>query len=115
MWHEGQFEGRRVRVPVFLQRRPDEPPDSELAGGYRDLLALVASRRVRTGDWQLLEAGGWPDNQTCDNLLAGSWSGAGGAGGAGDAGDGGGDGDGADRHVIVVNLSLRLRPRGGSR
>jgi hypothetical protein len=91
MWHEGQFEGRRVRVPVFLRRRPDEPPDSELAGWYRDLVALVASHGVRTGDWQLLEAGGWPDNQTCGNLLAWSWS--------------GGDGGGADRHLIVINLS----------
>ena len=27
LWHEGQFEGRRVRPPVFLARRPDEPPD----------------------------------------------------------------------------------------
>ena len=24
LWHEGQFEGRRVRPPVFLSRRPDE-------------------------------------------------------------------------------------------
>ena len=27
LWHEGQFEGRRVRPPVFLSRRPGEPPD----------------------------------------------------------------------------------------
>ena len=33
LWHEGQFEGRRVRPPVFLSRRPDEPPDAELAAG----------------------------------------------------------------------------------
>ena len=24
LWHEGQFDGRRVRLPVFLGRRPDE-------------------------------------------------------------------------------------------
>jgi hypothetical protein len=89
MWHEGQFEGRRARVPVFLQRRPAEPPDEELASWYRDLLSQVASHRVRTGDWQLLEVAGWPDNQSSDNLLAWSWT--------GDAG--------ADRHVVVVNLS----------
>ena len=27
MFHEGQFEGRKVRLPVFLARRPDEPAD----------------------------------------------------------------------------------------
>ena len=30
--HEGQFEGRKVRLPVFLGRRPDEPVDHDLAG-----------------------------------------------------------------------------------
>jgi hypothetical protein len=89
LWHEGQFEGRRVRPPVFLSRRPDEPPDLELASWYRRLLAAIADHRVRAGAWRLLEASGWPDNQSCRNLVAWSW-----------AGDGGGG-----RHVVVVNLS----------
>ena len=96
LWHEGQFEGRRVRPPVFLSRRPGEPPDPGLVGWYWRLLAAVASHRVRAGAWQLLEVGGWPDNDSCRNLLAWSWA----ADGAG-----GGVADGASRHVVVVNLS----------
>jgi hypothetical protein len=88
MWHEGQFEGRRIRPPVFLSRRPDEPPDPDLAGWYRRLLAAVASHRVRAGAWRLLAATGWPDNQSCQQLLAWSW-----------------DGDGGARHLVVINLS----------
>jgi hypothetical protein len=65
MWHEGQFEGRRVRPPVFLARRPDEPREEDLARWYRRLLATVASQRVRQGTWRQLEATGWPDNQSC--------------------------------------------------
>ena len=64
MWHEGQFEGRRVRPPVFLSRRPAEPDQPALASWYRRLLATIASHRVRSGRWQLLEATGWPDNQS---------------------------------------------------
>ena len=30
--HEGQFEARKVRLPVFLGRRPSEPVDPELVG-----------------------------------------------------------------------------------
>ena len=92
LWHEGQFEGRRVRPPVFLSRRPGEPPDVGLAGWYRRLLAAVASHRVRAGAWQLLEVGGWPDNDSCRNLLAWSWS----------AADVTHD---AGRHLVVVNFS----------
>ena len=29
--HEGQFEGRKTRLPVFLDRRPDEQVDLDLA------------------------------------------------------------------------------------
>lgn len=93
MWHEGQFEGRRIRVPVFLQRRPGEPLDEELAAWYRELLFTVADRGVRTGTWQLLEVGGWPDNQSSANLIAWSWT-------PGDWADGQGG-----RHLVVVNLS----------
>jgi hypothetical protein len=87
LWHEGQFEGRRVRPPVFLMRRPAGPPDPDLAAWYRRLLATVTSHQVRAGVWQQLEAGGWPDNDSCRNLLAWSWS------------------DGPSRHVVVVNFS----------
>ena len=88
LWHEGQFEGRRVRPPVFLSRRPEETPDRELADWYRWLLAIVGGG-VRSGTWRLLEATGWPDNQSCRNLLAWSW-----------------DGDGSGhRHVVVINFS----------
>ncbi len=49
LWHEGQFEGRRVHPPVFLSRRPAEPPDTALAGWYQRLLAAVAGRARPVG------------------------------------------------------------------
>ena len=88
LWHEGQFEGRRVHPPVFLARRPDEPADDELAAWYRRLLATVAGHGVRRGTWRLLDPEGWPDNQSCRNLLAWSWA-----------------ADDGTRHVVVVNFS----------
>ena len=36
--HEGQFEGRKVRLPVFLGRRPAEPVDQDLVAFYGRLL-----------------------------------------------------------------------------
>jgi hypothetical protein len=83
--HEGETEGRRVRVPVTLGRRPVEAVDPVLRAGVDRLLAAVAGG-VRDGVWQLLSVDGWPDNRSADQLLA--WSRT-----------------GEERHVVVVNLS----------
>jgi hypothetical protein len=92
LWHEGQFEGRRVHPPVFLSRRPSEALDQDLADWYRRLLTAVDSKRVCAGTWRLLGVTGWPDNDSCRNLLAWSWT-----------GDSTADGDG--RHLVVINFS----------
>ncbi len=85
--HEGQFEGRKVRLPVFLCRRPDESPDKELQAFFHSLLKVIAGEYLRKGEWRLCERHGWPDNQSCLNLVAWCWTGE------------------RSRHVVVVNLS----------
>ena len=87
MFHEGQFEGRRVRLPVFLGRRPAEPVDPKLLDFYRKLLAGINHLVFREGEWNLCERSGWPDNQSCQNIVAWRWN------------------MGEERCVIVVNLS----------
>ncbi|MER6959412.1 MULTISPECIES: alpha-amylase [unclassified Streptomyces] len=87
LWHEGQFEGRRVRPPVFLARRPREPVDEPARDFHRRLLPAAAA--VRRGEWRPLAPTGWPDNDTCRNLLAWTWTHS-------DA-----------RHLVVVNQSDR--------
>jgi hypothetical protein len=85
--HEGQFKGRRVRLPVFLGRRPEEPPDEDLAAFYQRLLAETACEIFRNGQWRLCERTGWPDNPSYLNILAWCWE------------------HGDDRQLIVVNFS----------
>lgn len=68
--HEGELEGRKVRLPVFLGRRPEEPVDEELRAFYVKLLRAVDSDTFREGEWCLCERSGWPDNQTFLNLVA---------------------------------------------
>ena len=89
LWHDGQFEGRRVKLPVFLDRRPDEPVDADLRGFYHRL--VDGSAAVRHGDWTVLDCHGWPDNPTHHDLLAWAWTGP-------EHGD-------VPHHVVVVNLS----------
>lgn len=75
--HEGQFDGRRVRLPVFLGRRPHEEVDDDLRCFYRRLLQAINREIFRSGEWRLCERDGWPDNQTALNLLTWCWTAAG--------------------------------------
>ncbi len=87
LFHEGQFEGRRIRLPVSLNRRPAEPVDANLQNFYRTLLAAVAQPVFKEGAWQLGEPYGWPDNPSYLNLAAWGWR------------------LGEERRLIIVNLS----------
>jgi glycosidase len=73
LFHEGQFEGRHVRVPVFLGRRPDEPVDQSLQAFYSRLLQTVRNSQLLKGNWQLSPVDGWPNNLTYRNILAWNW------------------------------------------
>ena len=85
--YEGQCEGRRVRPPVFLARRPVELIDEDLRAFYEKLLAAVKDSGLRGSEWQLCERTGWPDNSSYLNLVAWCWS------------------QDEVRYVVIVNLS----------
>ena len=87
LFHEGQFEGRRVGLPVFLSRRPPEPMNRELRDFYKGLLKVIESPIFHDGQWELCELNWWPGDASCQNPVAWSW-----------VQDG-------DRRLIVVNFS----------
>lgn len=72
--HEGQFEGLKIRLPVFLARSTAEPLNQDLLAFYRRLLKETNREVFRNGDWRLCERSGWPDNQSCQNILAWCWT-----------------------------------------
>jgi glycosidase len=75
-FHEGQLEGRRVKVSMHLGRRPEEEIDPILEEFYGKLLACLKRPEVRDGRWQLLEIHpAWDDNPTWDRFLAYGWEG----------------------------------------
>ena len=68
------LDGRRTRIPVFLGRGPDEPPDGDLRSFYARLLRAVAEADLRDGDWRLCECRGWPDDDSYRRLVSWCWS-----------------------------------------
>jgi hypothetical protein len=72
--HEGQLEGLHVRVPISLGRRPEEAPDTDSLAFYLQLLCALKRGHFMRGDWRLCACSGWPDNMSCNNLVAWTWS-----------------------------------------
>ncbi len=87
LFHEGQFEGRKMKPSVFLGKRPHELPDADLHEFYVKLMEVIDRPAFHTGRWSLCERTGWPDNPSFQNLVAWTWE------------------EGDDRYLIVVNLS----------
>jgi glycosidase len=85
--YEGQLEGRKVRSSVFLARRQVEPVDFGLQAFYHKLLTAVSESGHCSGEWQLCERTGWPDNNRHQNLVAWCWR------------------QGETGYLIVINLS----------
>jgi hypothetical protein len=77
-FHQGQLEGRRVKLPMQLCRGPDEPVDLELQSFYRRLLACLAQPELRQGEWRLnMGLPAWDDNPTWSDFIIFSWMQAG--------------------------------------
>lgn len=71
--HEGQLEGMRIKLPVQLNRRPQEPPDPVIRRFYLD---LIKCRKIQAfcGRWKLLECfPAWEGNSTVDQFISFLW------------------------------------------
>jgi len=75
LFHQGQFEGRKIHIPVQLQRRPVEPVDHSITEFYRELLRCLKDPVFREGDWNLLKCSpAWQGNHTSDSFVVYSWT-----------------------------------------
>jgi hypothetical protein len=78
LFHDGQFQGRRARLPLQLARRPYEPTDPVIEKFYHDILECRKHPAFRDGRWQLLKCRpAWDGNPTWDRFIAFMWEGKG--------------------------------------
>src|SRR5215472_13017085 len=76
-FHQGQFEGALIRVPVHLCRGPVEPTDSAIADFYGSLLQVMKQiDALRSGTWSQIDPQpAWPGNGSASNFIAFAWAG----------------------------------------
>lgn len=73
-FHQGQFEGYRVHIPMELCRGPDEPVDETIHAFYLTVLRALTNPLFRSGHWLRLDPfPAWAGNWTCDNFIAFAW------------------------------------------
>ncbi len=56
LFHHGQLEGLKIRLPVQLGREPDEEPDPDVAAFYQRLLAVTREPVFKKGEGFVLSA-----------------------------------------------------------
>lgn len=71
LYHDGQFEGKKIKLPVQLGREPKESLVCDLIEYYDKLLSITSQEIVKNGKWTLLETEpAWEQNLSYKNLLA---------------------------------------------
>lgn len=74
LFHDGQLEGRRIRLPTQLVRETEEAGDPEVMRFYDRLLAACDAPAFHEGEWTLMEVNQpWEGDETHHNLLAWFW------------------------------------------
>ncbi|TSA25617.1 MAG: alpha-amylase, partial [Bacteroidetes bacterium] len=73
-FHQGECQGRRVKISPHLGRAPEEQTDVLTEVFYAQLFSLLKRSVFHSGDWQLLEPlPAWENNPTCENVISFSW------------------------------------------
>lgn len=73
--YDGQFTGRKVKLPVQIGRQPVEPTDQGLVDFYQRLLNECNNSIYQDGKWRLFKPfPAWANNPTYDNIVSHGWA-----------------------------------------
>jgi len=73
-YQDGQFEGKRLKLPCQLGREFEEPLNKCIYDFYDKLLLITKDPVFNKGNWQLLTTQpSWENNTTCSNILSWKW------------------------------------------
>lgn len=73
LYHEGQFDGRKIRVPVHLSRKTSEEFVPEVSALYERIFSLIRDTKLYEGGWQQLEVHRGLFSHHAHSMLAWSW------------------------------------------
>ena len=74
LYYDGQFEGKKVKLPVQLGREPEEKVSESLKEYYNKILMITKSEIFKIGKWFMIDP--LPvsnSNDTFENMFAWQW------------------------------------------
>ncbi len=72
LYHQGQLEGKKIKIPLQLIRAKHEEPDTATRAFYKKLLRITKADIFKNGKWELKETASSGDN-SFENIIAYSW------------------------------------------
>lgn len=70
LYYDGQFEGKKIKLPVQLGREPHEGKNDCISNLYNSLLRITNNEIFKFGEWKLIEnKPDWEGNKTYNNFL----------------------------------------------
>ncbi len=73
-YHDGQFKGYKIKLPVQLGRAPEEKISGSIVNFYKKFLPIANNPVFKNGDWELLKPESISDsNHSYLNILAWLW------------------------------------------
>lgn len=76
LYHQGQLDGKKIKLPVQLRKIKAEEPDEVFRDFYGKLLLITSSDVFHEGEWQLKDIVRYIDD-SFQNLIAYAWKSAG--------------------------------------
>lgn len=74
-YNDGQFDGKKIKLPVQLGREPEETVVAGMPEFYKTLLKITSQEIFKKGKWELLKPEiSWENNFTFKNMLAWKWN-----------------------------------------
>lgn len=73
LYYDGQFEGKKIKLPVQLGREPKEGINDCISNLYNSLLNATNNEIFKKGEWKIIEIfPSWTGNKSFNNLI--SWT-----------------------------------------
>lgn len=70
LYHDGQFEGKKLKIPVQLGREPKDGNNECISKFYNKIFRITSNDIFKYGNWEMIDSRpAWEENKNYKNIL----------------------------------------------